>query len=316
MNILFNCSVANSYQFISIIAAKIKISEKYNSNVFLKIEYHQHWNRKNVSYKILEMIDAINYDGEKIKFDKEFNISINNPVLFKKNQIIIDDGVGAYRRNPFLLMSVIDNENAFKNGVKTSIFFKIKFLIKFFIKILISLCYKRNLSIFQKRTFKYFDVEHENKLYFIKSIDYICNFLSINYSLIYENVIVYLSQPYSLIGFQGEDEYMRFMISMIDFFKKNNENCILLIKKHPVDNFDYKKIDALLLDDDMPAEIYFYKNNKAIKKIVGFNSTSLLTGKILFDIPSFYIEWNNKLKLSGDCFLDKCFVKHLELLKI
>lgn len=317
MNIIIHGTISNSLQLIGAIAAKNKLSEKYNATVYLKIEYFQYWSKNNISNGMLEIIEKEFIDAVGVESFKTYHLSINNPRVLKRNQIIIDDGVAAYRKNPLILLNAIKNERKFKNEGGFSIAESIKYVAIQSTKMLYSMLHPGHLSVFRKNLFNYFEIHEENKRYLLEAIEHISECLGQDYLEEKKKLIVFLSQPYHLLGFKGPEDYEFFIKKLSSYFKRENPSAIFFIKKHPVDSFDYSNVEAQIsCDNDLPAEIYFYHNKENILKTVGFNSTSLLTGKVLFDIPGFYIGRNEGFSITGDFWVDRGFKKHLGLLKL
>lgn len=312
MNIVISGKISNSFQFISAIAAKKKISHKYKAVVYLKISYDQYWNKINIPKEMLNIIQMDFFKSIEIKPDKEFYCCMNNPRIARRNQIILDDGVGAYRKNPFILLKTKVKERKFKNEVKSSAIENIKYILILSIKMLHSTIHPGHISIFKKRPWNYFEIHEENKKYFLEAIEYISEVIGENCKKDGGNIVLFLSQPYRLIGFKSSEEYEIFMKKISDFFKKENPDADFVIKMHPVDDFDYSNIEAKIApNNSMPAEIFFHQYKGKILKVIGFSSTSLLTGKILFNIPSFYIERFGNNSVTGDFWVDHGFRKHL-----
>ena len=317
MNVIISGSISNSFQLIGAIAAKNKFSDSLNTAVYLKISYHQYWNKKNISREVLEIIEndfPIIKETEPLR---TIHLSINNPRILKKNQIIIDDGVAAYRKNPFALLKAINNERKIKNTPPFSIKESIEYILIQSLKMLYSTIHPGHISIFKKTIFDYFEPSEENKKHFLKAIAQISNRLNEEYFKENKKIILFLSQPYKLFGFKKPKDYENFIKRVIIHFKKENPNAIFVIKKHPIDDFDYLGVEAQIsTDNNLPAEIYFYRNKENIIQTIGFNSTSLLTGKILFDIPGFYIERRDSPSITGDFWVDRGFKKHLSPLRL
>lgn len=317
MRIIVSGTVSSSFQLIGAIAARNKMADKYHAAVYLRIRYHQYWNRDNISREILDIIEKEFSRSIEIEPTKIINLSINNPKILIKNQIIIDDGIAAYRKNPLALLKAINNEKRLKNEDPHSIMESIKYTIVQSSKMLYSMLHPGHISIFEKRPWNYFAPHEENKKYFLKAIEQISDRLNTSRSPEKNKIILFLSQPHNLFGFQKSKDYEDFVKKILAHFKEEDPEAIFVIKRHPMDSFDYSNIEAQTsCDDGLPAELYFYHNKENILKIVGFNSTSLLTGKILFDIPGFYIEEHDDFSITSDFWVNRGFKKHLNPLRL
>jgi len=311
MDIVIKGSFSNSFQLISAIAAKFMIADKYNASVFLNVKYNQYWHKKNISDTLLSIMENESFDEFFYKVDKEFYLSVNyfNPMI--ENQIIIDDGVGAYRKNPFSIINSINSENKAIGKKNLSFFECVKVFFEIFFKMYFSFFVNCHFSIFKKTPINFFEINTLNKMYFIKSISFISNQLKMDCVDDNDRCIIYISQPPKLIGFKNDEDYGKFFEKLVMIYKEKEPDIKFIIKKHPMDDFDYRGFDAEIISDNMPAEIYFYKYKKNIVKNIGFSSTSLLTGKVIFDIPGIFIDKKIKSKIAGDFWVDKGFRKHL-----
>lgn len=317
MRIIISGTISSSFQLIGAIAARNKIADKCRAVVYLKIRYYQYWNKDNISKEILKLIEKEFSRSIEVVPTKKINLSINNPKILIRNQIVIDDGIAAYRKNPLALLKAVSNEKKLKNEDPYSIMGSIEYTIVQFSKMLYSMLHPGHISIFRKSFWNYFEPHEENVKYFLEAIEQISNFLNISCSVGNKKIVLFLSQPYNLFGFKKTTDYEDFMKRILAHFKKENPDAIFVIKKHPMDGFDYSNIEAqVFCDNGLPAELFFYQNKENILKTVGFNSTSLLTGKILFDIPGFYIEENDDSAITSDFWVNRGFKKHLSPLRL
>ena len=91
-----------------------------------------------------------------------------------------------------------------------------------------------------------------------------------------ENIILLITQPFSEDGFLCEKEKIEIYKKIIKLYSQNAK---LVIKPHPREKTDYKKIfnNAVVLDNSFPLELlHFIKCSKKINVAITINSTAVL----------------------------------------
>lgn len=317
MAIILKGSILNAFQLIGAIAAQKKLADKYQSVTYLDLTYSRYWPENNIADELLQMINTPKSDDRRTT-TKTFLLAINSPRPLKFNQLIIDDGIGAFRKDPLALLNIINTERLRNGGQKIRPYRAVVWLVAIAARMLFSSLHRRHISIFKKSFRAYYQIDEENKKYFIDAIKEITSALPpALLSAPPDPQIIFLSQPYDLIGFSHSQDYSEFVDRLAKVCIKENPGCSFFVKKHPLDKFDYEKIGiGVVGHEKIPAELYFYQNQNNIKQIIGFTSTSLFTGKILFNIPAYYIVRKLGLSISGDFWIDKGFRKHLTPLQL
>jgi len=302
-------NVANSFQLIGVVAGKYKLKEKYE-NVFLCLNYYNYWGRQNIPDEFVQYIENSNNScipGRKI------SVNINHARRFGFRRIVVDDGVGAYRKNPIAHLQTLNSEKIHKGEKKTSLFRSIKFVIRFLLNQLNIFFPVNNVSIFKKKWLGYFDVDEGNIKYFKKALMEL-SALFVDHQQISEKSIIFASQP-ALIS-QNKKEYIDFLGVIFAKLRKDYPFCPILVKKHPIDDIDYSIFDIGEIKDDLPMEIFLTINESNIYSVFGFSSTSLLTAKILSGINAYYILPLGHKKLTNDFWVNRCFKLHLQEYKL
>ncbi|WP_448254740.1 polysialyltransferase family glycosyltransferase [Ottowia oryzae] len=315
-SIIIRGKISNSFQLMGAMAAQKKMAEKYGTPVSLSLTYTKYWNKKNISEDLLKFIDETNSSNRHNSVDI-FTLTLNNPKPFGTNQLIIDDGLGAYRKDPFAFLSTINRERRFNGQNELPPLFTAAWLATICAKMIASLFHPGHVSIFKKTPWAYFKIDQDHKRYFIEAISDLSRITSTPNQDLPSNSILFLSQPPALIGFTRSQDYHIFITRLIDHCKESMPGSLISIKKHPLDEFDYSRLGMhVIVDEGVPAEIYIQRNKSNIKYLLGFTSTSLLTGKILFDIPAFFIDRNPGSSLSGDFWVDRGLRQHLAPLQV
>lgn len=310
MDILIKGKIANSYQLIGVFAAKEYLSEKYKAKVTLNVEYVQYWNRKNISDELVKMLA---YVEEKKEYDRVFDIEVNHNYRFWSNSIItVDDGVGAYRKSFIKSYKTIEKENYFNNKPPINFTGKIKLFVRYLTTQTISLYPRSHISIFKKGVLNYFEINKENVIFFKKAIYTLGNETGFDLQLP-TNSIVYLTQPKSLV-WNSEAEYEEFLGSLLRYLTRKYENPIIYFKLHPMDDFDYSNLNVNIISSNIPAELVFSSSYRNISAVFGINSTSMLTGKILYNIDTYSVDFESINNL--DFWAKKAFLRYIPTLNI
>jgi hypothetical protein len=305
--IILKGRVANSFQLISLIAAQKKLSRTYSAEVFLNIRYYHYWKTKNIPQPLLDMLEACPVASGKARL---FKIKINHSnKLLNLRRVVIDDGVGAYRKDPFAMLAALNRERAALGKPVWKFFGKTNFLIKFYTKQVRSLVPRNHISIFNKTPHDYFGVNQDNIPFFIEAIEDLAEYMDDKIEMS-ANSIIFVSNPYLLSGFASATEYRVFIKKMLSRLNEKYPEHSIFVKKHPADEFDYNSIEIDSLKKDYPAEFIFYWNQRKISAIIGFNSTSLLTGKVLFDLDSFHMIPPGRQTVTPDFWVNKAFLRH------
>ncbi len=81
-----------------------------------------------------------------------------------------------------------------------------------------------------------------------------------------------------------------------------------------MDDFDYSSYDVDIISSDIPAEFIFSSNYRNIKAVLGVNSTSMLTAKVIYNIDAYSIDSESISKL--DFWARKAFLKYAPVLSM
>ena len=99
----------------------------------------------------------------------------------------------------------------------------------------------------------------------------------------FSKYVIFISGLFVEIGLISTDDYKKKLYDLNNILEENNLK--LLIKPYQSENLEkYKELNIELLQWDIPCEILF----PVIKPLytLGFLSTSMLTGKVLYNIDS------------------------------
>lgn len=310
VNVLIKGRVANSYQIIGVFAAKEYLSDKYNASVTLNVSYAQYWKKKNIPSELESILDFIE---QKKKYDRVYDIKVNhNYRIFSDSVITVDDGVGAYRKDFFKSFKTINKENKYNNKQAIDFTSCFKALAMYFVAQTASLYPKNHISIFKKSLFNYFEINKDNVNYFKKAISSLVNETGLEIQLT-SNSIVYLTQPASLI-WNSDIKYKKHLESFLEILKYKYNGSKVYFKLHPMDDFDYSSYDVDIISSDIPAEFIFSSNYRNIKAVLGVNSTSMLTAKVIYNIDAYSIDSESISKL--DFWARKAFLKYAPVLSM
>lgn len=239
-------------------------------------------------------------------------ISVNNPVNDSRiKNIIIDDGIGAYRVNPFLLYHVLEQEQIFLERSP------VKKCRAYMIIALSMLIFKRlfnnglHFGIFIRPTFpkikvnKIFKENYKLVLSKLSELQTYSDLKADQTLLVNKKIILYLPTPSNI----KSDNKSAFFVKLLKKYAVNN-NLILKIKPHPSDKTVYMCSD--LIDFDGTADEYIFINSISIEFVVGEYSTALWISRFILDIKTFRL---TKIYM-GDYNIDRIFRYHIPILEM
>lgn len=305
--------VSSGFQLIGAVATQSKLQDIYGQPVGLRLRYFNYWSSDNTSQFIREFIEEEVAAVNSWHDTKIFHLSVNHRSLRHLHQVVIDDGVAAYRLNPVTLSATKRREDLRnrKPPMGVTRFFQISLTNA--VKILNSLLFPQNNSVFKRSLFSYFSVNQEMVAYYLSALEKLSNRLPLTDLPRDRKIVLILTQPYDLLGFRNKEEYAACISIIFDRCRTCVPECLIILKRHPIDQFDYSTYDVEVSEDDgMPAEILIYQLQDRIEFTAGFSSTTLLIGRAVFGIPSYYILPPGSNSITSDFWVNYGFRKHLK----
>jgi hypothetical protein len=321
LDLVYFIKASSVYQMFNGLSYVFKDKNIDNKNRKIIIGYKSFW-KNNLNQFYLEKLEKIKAEIVDLdEFKKLYNyyyctglkkvyINIKGGLIDlrkAKDIVIIDDGLGSYRKNYFHSYEVYKREKYQNLGVseKVSVF---RYIAR---KIILDFVYKV-YSVPMHRMFKI----SGNK--FIVDRDYVTSFKEVLNYFDTDKVriegeskfVVFYSQPYMDLKIFSEEFYGNFLKKLNSLISDNGFR--LVIKKHPGDLYDYG--DYFTVSGDYIAESFVLSNRDKIEYAFSFGSTTLINSSVLFDLKCYRIAFRNEGKVEGpfsvlfDNYTHKVFV--------
>lgn len=265
------------------------LAERYDCNVYFDVEYSHYWKRSNVSPQVLQFLgrmrDRCGADYKK-RSVRSFKLRVNHPRhIFSRRDIVIDDGVGAYRGNPLALLSELARERAFNGERSFSLRKRTSFVLRFIMGLARTAMSTRKISIFKRSLLDYYGKNESTAKYFIEAIAYLSHQLPANDSF-QGDLVIYLSTP-TLTEAEPGKPPPESLAETFTALRQRYPSAQIVVKRHPMDDASYDCYGVITSADDIPAEVMYFRYRKQIQAVVGVSSTSLLVGQVLFNLDAF-----------------------------
>lgn len=308
---------SNKFQLYSALAYLEKEASTGNKNVTLIATHKAYWETQ------------YNFDLEALAFENLKLVPIQELIEIKKSQkkrphytftvneghqqpwsnsknIIIDDGIGAYRDNITDLIKTIINE---RKITKSGILRTAKSIIYILIKKTLSFTFRseRFGLLLSKNNVQKNPEFTDNLKKVIVKINTKKNGIHPTKE---SDITIFLSQPAVALGWFTREQYAQ-IIEFTRHWAEASQNTRLLIKRHPADNYAYE--DFTLIETQETAEEIFHRMKP--KSVISISSTASLTAQLVFGIPSFIIDINNTT-LNKNKFIKNIFFTHTTSLNI